>query len=192
MRRLILIKHASPLVIPGTSPEKWNLSDKGRESCNALADSLREFQPATIVSSTEPKAIETAQLVAAQLKIDTSTAENLHEHDRSNVPHMRSGEFISHMEVFFRKRHERVLGRETAHEAEERFAGAVDAVLARHADGNVAVVSHGTVIALYLARHGGKKPFELWREMGLPSFATLSLPDVRVQSITRKLASLHL
>ena len=97
---------------------------------------------------------------------------------------MRSGEFISHMEVFFRKRDELVLGRETAQEAEDRFAAAVDDVLAQHPQGNVAIVAHGTVIALLLSRHGGKKPFELWREMGLPSFAVMSLPDLRFESLS--------
>src|SRR5262249_7825431 len=155
-----LIKHAAPLVIPGTPPEEWKLSDKGRESCVALADALREHAPAVIVSSDEPKANETAQIVASRLSVPSETAADLHEHDRSNVPHMRSGEFISHMEVFFRKRDERVLGRETAREAEDRFADATDQVLQKHSQGNVAVVSHGTVIALFLAEHGGKHPFE--------------------------------
>ena len=187
MRKLILIKHAAPLVIPGTPPEQWKLSDKGRESCAALADALREHAPAVFVSSDEPKAQETAQILASRLNVPAETAEDLHEHDRTNVPHMRSGEFISHMEVFFRKRDERVLGRETAREAEDRFSSAIDAVVAKHRDGNVAVVSHGTVIALFLASHGGKKPFELWREMGLPSFAALSLPDMRVESVVARI-----
>src|SRR4051812_16591329 len=153
VRKLILIKHASPLVIPGTPPEQWKLSDKGRESCVALADALREYAPAVFISSEEPKAMETAQLAASRLSAPFETANNLHEHDRSNVPHMRSGEFISHMEVFFRKRDERVLGKESAREAEDRFSDAIDGVLTTHPQGNVAVVAHGTVIALFLAAH---------------------------------------
>ena len=187
MRKLILIKHASPLVIPGAPAQEWKLSDKGKESCIPLAEGLREHAPAVIVASEEPKARETAEIIALRLGIRFEAAPNLHEHDRSNVPHMRSGEFISHMEVFFRKRHERVLGRETAREADDRFAAAVDDVLAEHPQGNVAIVAHGTVIALFLCRHGGKKPFELWREMGLPSFAVLSLPDFQITTVTRKI-----
>jgi len=45
---------------------------------------------------------------------------------------------------------------------------------------------------LSLELSGERNEDDPGREMGLPSFATLSLPDVRVQSITRKLASLHL
>ena len=186
-RKLILIKHASPLVIPGTPAQEWKLSDKGKESCVALAEALRKYEPAVFVSSEEPKARETAEITASRLSAPFETAPDLHEHDRSNVPHMRSGEFISHMEVFFRKREERVLGNETAYEAQGRFSRAIDAVLAKHASGNVAVVAHGTVIALFLHAHGGKKPFELWREMGLPSFAVLSLPELRLESVVRRI-----
>ena len=183
MRRLILIKHASPFVIPGTPPERWKLSDKGRESCIPLAEALRAHAPAVIVSSDEPKAQETAQLVAEHLKLTSETAKGLQEHDRSNVPHMRSGEFISHIELFFRRPRELVLGRETAEQATQRFEAAVEAGLKTHPSGNVAIVSHGTVIALFVASYGGENAFAMWRRMGLPSFAVLSLPQYTVDSL---------
>src|SRR5687768_11730602 len=155
MRKLILIKHAAPLVIPGTPPEKWTLSDKGRESIPALAEAVRAHAPGTIIASEEPKACETAELLGQQLGggVPVETAPGLHEHDRSNVPHRRSGEFISHMEVFFRKPTERVLGRESAVQALDRFEQAVNDAVAKHAEGNIAIVSHGTVIALFAAEH---------------------------------------
>ena len=180
-RQLILVKHASPLVIPGTPSEQWHLSDKGKESCTALAAAIREFQPATIISSVEPKARETAEIVAGHLNVPAGTAPDLHEHDRSNVPHMRSGEFISHMELFFRKPSERVLGRESADQARDRFDRAITGIIEQHPAGNIAIVSHGTVIALFIARHTGDKPFEWWRKMGLPSFVVMSLPDLKLQ-----------
>src|SRR3954471_7667984 len=157
MRKLILIKHASPLVIPGTPPEKWKLSDKGRESCGPLAEAIRAHTPSVIVASEEPKARETAEILGRNLGVPVETAPDLHEHDRSNVPHMRSGEFISHMEVFFRRPDELVLGLETADEALGRFEAALDAVLARPPAGNVAVVTHGTVLALFIADRTGKE-----------------------------------
>jgi broad specificity phosphatase PhoE len=183
-RRLILIKHAAPAVVPDVPPERWVLSAEGRRRCGPLADAVRPHAPAVVAASREPKAGETAEAVAAQLGVPFATVDGLHEHDRSNVPHLRSREFISLMEVFFRKPTELVLGRETAEQAFARFAGAVDRVLADHPQGNVAVVSHGTVIALFLARHGAGKPFELWRQMGLPSFAVVQAPAFRVEAVT--------
>jgi broad specificity phosphatase PhoE len=99
----------------------------------------------------------------------------LHEHDRSNVAHMRSSAFISMVEAFFRRPGDLVLGRETADDAGDRFDRAVGEVLAKYPDGNVAVVAHGTVIALFLARHCGVRPFAVWRAMGLPSYAVLGV-----------------
>ncbi len=183
MRKLILIKHAAPLVDPQKSSEQWKLSEKGRESCNPLADAIREHNPTIIVSSEEPKAKETAQLLASQLGIPTETAKDLYEHDRSNVPHMRSGEFISHIELFFRKPDELVLGEETADEAQGRFESALHDVLEKHPTGNIAVVTHGTVLALFLAAHSDRNGFDLWREMGLPSFAVIGLPEMQLNQL---------
>ena len=186
MRKLILIKHASPFVVPGTPPERWKLSDKGREACRPLGEMLGQYRPTVIVASEEPKARETAEEVGKRLNVAVETRAGLAEHDRSNVPHMRSGEFISHMELFFRRPRELVLGSETAEQATARFEAAVDEALARHAEGNVAIVSHGTVLALFIARHGDRKPFELWREMGLPSFAVLLAPEMKLESVVAK------
>jgi len=183
MRKLILIKHASPLVVPGTPPEKWKLSDKGRESCGPLAEAVRAHAPAIIVASEEPKARETAEIVAKALDVPVETAADLHEHDRTNVPHMRSGEFISHMEVVFRKPTERVLGRESAVQALDRFERAVNDVVARHPAGNIAIVSHGTVIALLAAEHSERYGFDLWREMQLPSLVVMDLPGYELREV---------
>ena len=188
MRKLILVKHAAPFIVPGTPPERWRLSDRGRESCAPLAAALRPLDPSVVVASEEPKALETAQAVAEQLSLPPAkAAPGLHEHDRSNVPHMRSGEFISHVELFFRKPRELVLGKETADQAADRFEAAVNAVLEGHASGNPAIVSHGTVLALFIARHSDRNPFMLWRELGLPSFVVLSLPDLKLESVVPRI-----
>jgi len=188
MPKLILIKHASPFVIPGTPPEKWRLSDKGKEACLPLADAIKPLAPTVIVSSEEPKAIETAEIVANQLGVPHATAAGLHEHDRSNVPHMRSGEFISYVELFFRKPHERVLGRETADKCAARFDQAVKDALAKHPDETIAVIAHGTVLALFLAARGDGDAdgFGWWRKLGLPSFVVLSLPELAIEKTVER------
>src|SRR5438874_1782312 len=99
MPRLILIKHAKPLIDPAKSSELWKLSEEGRAQAKILADQLAPYNVSVVISSDEPKAIETAQILASALKIATESGGDLHEHDRSNVPHMRSGEFISHVEL---------------------------------------------------------------------------------------------
>src|SRR5207244_5114943 len=94
MRKLILIKHAKPLVDPAKPSQLWSLSDDGRQQARALAGQVAPLEPAIIISSDEPKAIETAQILADELKLPTEAAPDLHEHDRSTVPNMRSVECI--------------------------------------------------------------------------------------------------
>ncbi len=187
MPKLILIKHAAPLVDPAKSSDLWKLSEAGREQATRLAEVLRASDIKAMVSSEEPKAKETAEIIGAALGITVETARELREHDRRNVPHMRSRDFISMVELFFRKPDERVLGSESAKQALERFEKAVEEVLASHDEGNVAIVAHGTVIALYLASHSGRSGFELWRAMGLPSYAIVELPERALKQVVERI-----
>jgi broad specificity phosphatase PhoE len=187
MPQLILVKHAKPLVDPTKSSELWRLSDEGRAGAQKLADALATCNVSIVISSTEPKAIETAQILATALHIPTEPHDDLHEHDRSTVPHMRSGEFISHVELFFRRPGERVLGRESADEALQRFERAVEDVVANHPETNIAIVTHGTVIALFVEKHSDRNGFQVWREMSLPSFAVFDLPDKQLSELRSKI-----
>jgi broad specificity phosphatase PhoE len=183
-RKLVLIKHASPQVQAELPPERWPLSDEGKAKCALLAEQVAAYSPAVVVSSDEMKAEETGRIVAERRGVPHRVAADLHEHDRSNVPQLRSAEFISLMELLFRRPRELVLGKETAVAALSRFQSALDEVVMGQPEGNVAVVSHGTVIALLLEKLDPKRRgFEVWRAMKLPSFAVLSLPGMTVERL---------
>jgi broad specificity phosphatase PhoE len=82
---LILVRHSAPEIIPGLPAHQWHLSETGRARCKLLADEMRHYSPEVLVSSVEPKAQETAQLVAAQLGLTFQTVEGLHEHKRREI-----------------------------------------------------------------------------------------------------------
>jgi broad specificity phosphatase PhoE len=186
MRKLILIKHARPQVVDHIPSHVWHLSDEGRAACGPLAEILRPHDPGVIITSDEPKAQETGQRLADALGKPIETADGLHEHDRSNVPMMPSREFLSLLALFFKQRDRLVLGRETADDAADRFKTAIETIVSKHTTGNIAVVTHGTVLALFAADHGAGDAFLLYRKMGLPSLMTFSLPDYRiVQTVER-------
>jgi broad specificity phosphatase PhoE len=187
MRNLILIKHASPQVQADLPPEQWPLSEEGKAKCALLAERVAEWSPTVVVTSDEMKAEETGRSVAERLGIPHRVAADLHEHDRSNVPQLRSAEFISLMELLFRRPRDLVLGKETAVAALSRFESALDEVLMEHPEGNVAVVSHGSVIALLLEKLGKRRGFEVWRAMKLPSFAVLSLPAMALDRVVESI-----
>lgn len=179
--KLILIKHAAPEVNPQAPPESWRLSAEGRTKAAALAQRLTALVPSVVVTSEEVKAAETGDVLAAALSAPAERVAGLAEHDRSNVPQMATREFISSMELVFRRPRQLVLGRETAAGALGRFRNALDDVIEAHGDKDtIAVVSHGTVIALFLAEITGKPAFDYWRRMKLPSYAVLERPSMAI------------
>ncbi|HEY8751470.1 MAG TPA: histidine phosphatase family protein [Tepidisphaeraceae bacterium] len=186
MRKLILIKHAKPQVDEKVPSHEWRLSEQGRASCAGLAKIVAAYEPRIIVTSEEPKAIETGAILAEAMGKPVRTAPGLEEHDRSNVPMMDSREFISTMALFFKDRHKLVLGLETADETLDRFEAAVGEVLSEEPAGNVAIVTHGTVLALFGESHGAGNGFQLWRRLGLPSVIALEVPGFEVIDIVER------
>ncbi len=183
MRKLILVKHSLPEIVPDLPASQWRLSEEGRRRCVPLSDALAAYGPSIVVSSVEAKAIETASIVAERLGRTIETADGLQEHDRSDVGHFPCrAAFEEAVSRLFANPGELVLGRETAVQAQVRFAKAVEAVLENCRVGNAVIVAHGTVISLFVASCAGVRPFEYWKRLGLPSFAVLSLPDLSLLS----------
>ncbi|MFN8536030.1 MAG: histidine phosphatase family protein [Thermomicrobiales bacterium] len=181
-RHLILVKHALPIVVPGSPPAQWSLSDEGRASCTTLAAHLRRYYPAQIAASDEPKAAETAQLLAAALGHTSPVRHDhdLREHERRPEDFFDSTTaFHAALRRFFAQPDALVFGQETATAAGTRFAAAIARQLAAAPGGNLIAVAHGTVISLFAAAHAGLAPFPLWQSLGLPSYVILSLPHLR-------------
>lgn len=187
MCNLALVRHSAPEIVPDEPASQWRLSDEGRRRCELLAHALTAYHPDVVVSSVEPKAVETGQIVARLLQKPFEQAEGLHEHDRRGVGFMGTRErFEAAVAGFFREPHKRVLGEETADQAHRRFAGAVAGVLALHPDENVAVVAHGTVMTLLVARAAGLSPFPFWQRLGLPAFVVLSRPTFSLITVVER------
>ena len=135
-----------------------------------------------IWSSREPKAVETAEIVADEFSVPVEIADGLEEHHRDNVPFLSKEVFEEAVERFFRCPDRLVLGTETAEQASNRFVAAIDKVIdAGQADS--IVVTHGTVMTLYAASLAGVQTMAFWRRLGLPSYVVLTVPDMRIESV---------
>lgn len=172
---LILVKHSVPEIEADRPAHTWRLSQEGRLRAQRLAEELESFAPEVIVSSNEPKASETAEIIANQLKLDLQIIPGLQEHDRSNVTYLPHDAFETAVRELFKRPEERVFGGETASEAHARFYRTVHTILNEYKNKTVVIVSHGTVISLFVSRLTGSSDFELWKKLGLPSFVALDM-----------------
>src|SRR5215211_7273099 len=100
---LILVKHSVPQVEVDHPASTWKLSAEGQIRARRLAEELASFAPDAIVSSNQPKAKETAKILAGQLQLDLKIFPELHEHDRNNVPFLPHDAFESSILEFFQK-----------------------------------------------------------------------------------------
>jgi broad specificity phosphatase PhoE len=164
--RLILVKHAQPVLDPAVAPREWRLGRDGEEQSQRLAAHLSAFLPFTLVSSSEPKAVRTAEIVAATLGIASAAVDGLEEFDRPAMPIVTPDEHTRLNASIFTTRAQPVLGRESADAALARFSTAIDRALVPLPSGHtLVVIAHGTVIALFVAQQTGRDAFELWRSL---------------------------
>ena len=182
-KKLILVKHAMPAIVPGIAPSQWQLSEQGQQSCSQLAEKLAVWQPTRIISSMELKAQQTAQNVATQLLLPAGTWPDLHEHVRYSAllgdvgDYTSQADFEASVQRLFAAPEQLVFGRETARQAQQRFSTAIQRLLEAYPEQTLAVVAHGTVITLFVAQTNPVEPFAFWKALTLPSFVALSLPD---------------
>ena len=175
MSTLILVKHSLPEIIENIPAREWTLSEEGRARCKRLAERLANHTPERLVSSLEPKARETSELVAKELGVPSSAMEGLHEHERSVVGYLSKDEFQEAVRTFFAHPDVLVFGSETAAQTHQRFQSAINSILSRFPGRTIVVVAHGTVISLFVSRLTGISDLFLWKELGLPSFVVLDM-----------------
>lgn len=162
---LLLVRHSVPEIDPARPATEWRLSEEGRARCERLGAQVGAYGPERLLSSPEPKALETAEQIAPALGLAVEIACDLREHERRTLPFLPRAEFLRRMGEFFARPDEVVVGEESADAARARFAAVVEAI-SRPA----VVVTHGTVIALYAAGSDPDGGFGFWK--------TLALPDV--------------
>ena len=177
---LILVRHAAPKVEPKVPSPQWRLSDEGRAAAEALAGRIAAFAPAAVCASTEPKAIETAQILAAPLGLAVATDPAFDEHRREHWPFdpdpgVREARILRVLTEFAGS----VDGAEPGVAAAARFAGGLE----MHPQRPLMVVSHGTILSLYMAWSASMQPKTLWRSLHLPDALILDAHGELIERI---------
>ncbi len=179
------VRHAMAVQTEGVHPTSWHLDERGRADARRLAERL-EVAPAIgcLLSSTEPKAQETAEAIANRWQARLVPDDRLREAVRPWIgPGYRA---VVHRYL----RGELPDGWEPHAEVAERMEAAVTDA-SRAADGGpVVIVSHGLALAVHLgARLGQEFDCEsFWSSLAFPdawaldAAGTLHRPLVRAHS----------
>jgi broad specificity phosphatase PhoE len=177
---LYLIRHAHSqrTALPA---ETWALSESGIQQARRLAELpfWREVQ--IICSSWEPKALQTAEIVAEQHSLPIEPILDLRELRRTEgfVPDYESAvrEVLANPLKSYH-------GWEPAGEAQTRIMTAIERLLMLHEGETLAVVSHGLALTLYLAYLTDSAPtLDLWRSL---SFASATQVDPGARTVVNR------
>jgi len=168
VHNLLLVRHSLPEIDPAIPASSWQLSAEGRRRCLGLADQIAPYLPARICSSQEPKALQTAALIAQHYNLPFETAAGLHEQLRERVPFSGRDLFTAQVAALFAHPSELVFGEETADQAFVRYSAVVDSCLQAAGDKNLVIVSHGTVMTLWAWRRLNIEPFSFWKSQTMP------------------------
>jgi broad specificity phosphatase PhoE len=155
MKLVRYLTHPQVEIDPGIPVPSWGLSELGRARTEAIASTGRLSGTTQIICSGERKAIETAEIIAAKLKIDVEVREAMHENDRSATGFLVPDEFEAVANQFFAQPDSSIRGWERAIDAQSRIVHEVEHVLARKRPGDVLFVGHGGVGTLLYCHYSG-------------------------------------
>jgi broad specificity phosphatase PhoE len=93
--------------------------------------------------------------------------------------------FQAAVKHFFEAPDQLVFGEETADEAYARFARAVTHMRTHYPQKTVIIITHGTVISLFVSRLFELAPYPFWAHLTLPSFVVLEHPPWQLQNVVK-------
>ena len=142
----LYITHPQVHIDPNVPVPDWGLSDTGRRRTLEASQQPWAATLQRIISSTERKAIETAEILAGIPGLAVETVAEMHENDRSATGFLPPPEFEKAADWFFSHPDESFRGWERAVEAQARIVRAVERILHDHDPAvPIAFVGHGGV-----------------------------------------------
>jgi len=153
---LLLIRHGQTewnLLGKYTGQTDIPLNEAGRQEALLLAEKLKRNPPDVIISSDLIRAKETAEIVAAPLKLPVQTDANLREIHQGVWEGMDFSDIKAKFAEEFAARAKNPLevappDGETVGQVQERVLTAVANIIQAHPDKRIAIVAHGLVLAL--------------------------------------------
>lgn len=183
MPRVMLVRHAEPHIDIDRPAAEWSLTPRGVSSTQRLAVELLEANPSLIVASPERKALETARILAGALDLPIDQDERFSEQGAEAGQFLTDyAEFRALVRHHFDHPDQVVLRQESSHAAGERFADALRARLETTV-GVPVIVSHGRIMASWLASLTGSHAWEIWTALRLPDLLDVDIDGGTYRSI---------
>jgi broad specificity phosphatase PhoE len=128
----LYVTHPEVAIDPAVPVPRWGLSETGRKRAEAFARHPLVRGVRQIVSSTETKAVQLAQILGVANRIPFIAEPAFGENDRSATGYVPSERFEQLADAFFTHPTESVEGWEPAATAQARIVGAFEATLAEY------------------------------------------------------------
>ncbi len=178
MASLYLVRHAR-VQMTGDIAERRLLSEEGEHEADILAQQDFWCKVERIFSSPELKALQTAEPAIRRWSIPLEIADCLHEVHRPRP----ISDYEGTIARFFSEPETGVAGMNPAIQEAGRITRCIKGLAAAHPDWTLAIVSHGLVTALFLARLEGRWPTVAeWRAI---PFAGLAVVDTTTWQIAQ-------
>ncbi len=174
------VRHAMPAVEEGGDSTRWHLAEATRTHTTAWAERLEVGDGIrALVTSTEPKAVETAEAIAVRWPAAVVHDPRLREARR---PWIGTGYRALAHRYLRGEEHE---GWERHADVEDRMARAVGDASEAAAGGAVVVVTHGLALSLHLGQRLGAQ-FDresFWSRLAFPDAWVLDADGVLHRSL---------
>ncbi len=190
MQRVFLVRHAEPLIDIDQPASEWPLTPRGTANAQSLAGALPALDAAKIIASPERKALETARVIAGALGLPVA------QDDRFSEQGAKAGQFLTDYAEFralvrhhFDHPDEVVLRQESSNDAGARFGAAVtEHRQSPDAAGALVIVSHGRIMASWLASVTGADAWEIWTGFRLPDLLEVDVESRDFRAVDFPLA----
>jgi broad specificity phosphatase PhoE len=153
----LYVTHPQVTIDPEVPVPQWQLSPQGRMRAERFARHPMALGLRRIVSSTETKARELADILGKVSRASVESGEKFGENDRSSTGFIAAERFETLANAFFARPGESIEGWETAEAAQARIVAAVAAALEHHdLKLPIGFTGHGAVGTLLKCHLGGR------------------------------------
>lgn len=175
MAKIFLVRHGTPVVSHEVPARDWPLSDAGRDAVTGLASQHDWPLVSGIYHSLEPKAKDTAKVLAQHLSAPLVAWPMLGEIPFETPIFYDPETFESFVRDFLQRGIQGPF-QETYHEAESRIVHALHSIVGQDGPGLPIAVSHGRILAvLWSYLLGTRLSVRQWREIPMPGLALVDL-----------------